>query len=156
MNGLTSRSRAYHSGPSRVADHYVYRCYDADGLLLYVGCTSDVARRMADHKRGHGGSRASVWLAACMTRYEVAGPFRGRDAGREAERKAIGSEQPLFNTQERRTSNISFYRNAVGRYLVAHGLRELALATACTCWREDRDAGVAAPWCAAHRAMEAA
>ena len=154
--GLTSRSRAYHVGPARYADHFLYRCYDADGLLLYIGCTNNVERRVAAHRRGDGHSLASRWLSVFMTRHEVEGPFPGRDAGREAEREAIRTEQPLFNYQERKGPNLAGWmtRRPIALYLVEQGHIALAVDTVCTCWRETRAAGAFDDWCAAHVAAQ--
>lgn len=37
-------------GKSHMSVHYVYRLYDRDDALLYVGCTRDVEERMSQHK----------------------------------------------------------------------------------------------------------
>lgn len=115
--GQTSRSAAYHSTSARVRSHYIYRCYDADGLLLYIGCTTNPKRRMSAHKNGHT-SQASRLLAACMDRYEVdEDSYETRDAGRDAEQAAIEAEQPLFNIQGRRSVPTWLAHIAMRRYL---------------------------------------
>lgn len=129
--------------------HYLYRCYDTGGVLLYVGCTNDVQKRMYVHRRSSARATASWWLSLCMDRYEVEGPFKGRGAALKAERRAIRAEQPIFNTQERGHS-LTQVRNGAASYLVSRGLRALAIETACTCWSEDRAEGEVSPWCAAH------
>lgn len=149
--GQTSRSRAIRA--SRNADHWVYRCYDADGVLLYVGCTANVKKRIADHRRGNAGSRASRMLAVFMVSHEVDGPFLGRDAGRVAEAKAIRWEDPPFNMNER-GEMYSRAKDSAGAYLVEHGRRDLAIELACTCWREARDAGLRDSWCSAHEGTD--
>lgn len=153
--GQTVRSVAYHHGPTVDADHYLYRCYDADGDLLYIGCTTDVKRRISAHRRG-GKARASKWLSVFMSRHEVEGPFRGRDAGRDAERKAINVEQPIFNYQERAGVDLAAWmtRRPVAHYLVERGAIELAVATACTCFFEIREAGGYDERCIAHAAAD--
>lgn len=128
--------------------HYVYRCYDADDVLLYVGCTKNVKRRISQHRRD-GRPRASRWLAACMTRYEVLGPYDSLDAGRRTEQILVALEHPMFNIQEQRTPGTSVLGRAA-EYLLEHGHIELAEATACTCWQEDREVGAVSPWCVAH------
>lgn len=147
---LTPRSYAHHYGPNVMANHYVYRCYDKDGGLLYIGCTKNVERRIAAHRRG--GKAASRWLAVFMDRHEVEGPFRGRDLGREVESFAIQSERPLFNIQHTASENraASMQWGSIARYLVDRGHVELARATACECWRETREAGARDLWCVAH------
>lgn len=153
---LTPRSAAYHFGPGRDADHYLYRCYDDAGTLLYIGCTSNVKRRMSAHRAGK--QAASRWLAVTMTRYEVEGPIRGRDAARRAEHAAIQTEQPLFNFQCRNGIGIAAWmtRRPIAVYLVERGHLDLALATVCTCWGETREAGCRDEWCYAHEAAEVA
>lgn len=136
--------------------HFVYRCYDADGDLIYIGCTANVTKRIASHRRGD--KAASRWLAVFMDRYEVEGPYPDRDAGRQAECEAIQAEQPLFNYQQRSGLNMAAWmtRLPIAQYLVERGYIELAVETVCTCWRETREAGLFDKWCAAHEAANAA
>lgn len=147
--GQTARSTALHRSRAADAPHYVYRCFDADGRLLYVGCTSNVARRMASHQ-GASSQPASVWLRACMTRHKVSGPFANWATAREVERAAITVEQPLFNMQDRGPARWMLL-DAIAEYLIEHGHADLARDTACTCWRETLTAGGHDPWCVAHR-----
>lgn len=129
--------------------HYIYRCYDADGLLLYIGCTSSVKNRIRGHKTSPK-NKASRWLQACMDRYEVdADRYPNKQEARDAEDNAIRDEQPLFNTQGRGVPTWQLLPR-VAEYLIDQGYRELAIETACTCWGEFRDAGVIDPSCAAH------
>lgn len=75
--------------------HFVYRAFDADGVLLYVGCTYDPDKRMAAHRHG------SDWHAD-MVRLAVAGPYNYETA-RQLEYDAIESERSLYNhSRERR------------------------------------------------------
>lgn len=76
--------------------HYLYRCYDADDVLLYIGCTMDVGSRMMVHASSWQ-NPASAFLNFHMTRYEVSAPIKGRIAARKAERAAIAAEAPLLN-----------------------------------------------------------
>lgn len=79
------------------AEHFVYRCYDAEGQLLYVGCTQDVNARMSVHASSWQ-NPASAYLNLHMARHEVEPePYIGRIAGRAAERQAIETERPLLN-----------------------------------------------------------
>lgn len=67
----------------------VYRVYDRDGALLYVGATVNVFKRMREHKR-----YARWWpLAdeASVTTYE------DRTMARHVEAVAIRDERPRFN-----------------------------------------------------------
>jgi predicted GIY-YIG superfamily endonuclease len=100
--------------------HYLYRCYDADGDLIYIGCAADVEKRIRSHRKGV--ARASRLLRLFMVRYEASGPYPSKEAGLYAEREAIRLEQPLFNTQERGV-NMPGSRNEVARYLIERGAR---------------------------------
>jgi hypothetical protein len=130
--------------------HQLYRCYDADGVLLYIGCTSHVERRMSGHLATSSNHGASPWLRACMDHYEAdADVYVGRIAGQTAEAEAIRAERPLFNVQHnygRPSAKVD-----TASCLIDRGHVELARATACTCWRETREAGARDVWCSAHR-----
>jgi len=67
----------------------VYRCYDADEVLLYVGVSGDVCERLAQHRR------ASTWFKDTARTVLKVYPRR-LDASR-AELAAIRSERPLHN-----------------------------------------------------------
>lgn len=41
--------------------HFVYRYYAADGQALYVGCTSNVAKREAQHTRKESVQENKQW-----------------------------------------------------------------------------------------------
>lgn len=73
--------------------HYVYRAYDADGVLLYVGCTAYYRTRLEQHA-----SSSAWWL------YSTDVTWRGyptRSAARAGEAAAIRSEHPVFNIRGR-------------------------------------------------------
>lgn len=107
MNGQTPRSAAAHRrkvlaeldaqilAAKERRTHYVYRCYDKAGQLLYIGCTEDVEARMQVH-RSSWHNPASAYLSLHMDRYEVE-EIVGRTAARKAERAAIKAEAPLLN-----------------------------------------------------------
>lgn len=79
---------------------HLYRCYDAAGLLLYIGCSSDPTRRLEQHR--HSANKTSRLIQKHATTFEVdADAYPSRDAGRDAEMVAIHAEQPLFNIQHR-------------------------------------------------------
>lgn len=132
--------------------HFVYRIYDADERLIYVGCTANVKKRIGAHRRADGGNRASRWVSACMARYEVAGPYAGREIALQIEAQSINEEQPLFNTQRRATQYQACWmtRSAVAEYLIEHGHRALAEETCCECWSEYRAVGESDPSCVPH------
>lgn len=129
--------------------HYVYRCYDAAGRLLYVGCTFHVKSRLAAHRHGSGAAKASRWLQVTMAAYEVEGPYPTKEAGLAAEAAAIRTEQPLFNRQGQQKAGWQILPR-VADYLIENGYRALAKETACTCWGEFRDIGEIDPDCVAH------
>jgi excinuclease UvrABC nuclease subunit len=68
---------------------YVYRAYDDDGRLLYVGLTDYVEHRMRAHLRA-----GSLWLDH-LAQLVVE---KRRNAA-AAEREAIKTEWPLYNVQ---------------------------------------------------------
>ena len=72
-------------------EHFVYRCYDIDGDLLYVGCTMDLDRRRKDHS----GLNGSAWWPL-LDRVRLAGPFNYSTA-RQIERDAIRDDWPIWN-----------------------------------------------------------
>lgn len=80
--------------------HVVYRCYDRDGLLLYIGCTSDVVARMAAHMAS-AHNPASRVLILRMARYELE-EHPDRESAQAAERAAIYAEAPLANLHHQR------------------------------------------------------
>lgn len=71
--------------------HYIYRHYDADGVLLYVGLTVNPDRR--PHER-----RERPFLKASV-RCAISAPMSRAEA-LAAERAAIRDELPLHNVQE--------------------------------------------------------
>lgn len=75
--------------PDLLDECILYRHYDQDGTLLYVGITSNVKRRMEGHRR------SATWIERIDHIETEVFPTR-RDA-LAAERQAINSEGPLFN-----------------------------------------------------------
>lgn len=72
----------------------VYRCYSADGELLYIGSTSDLDQRMEGHQY------TSFWRAhVARVRIQIA---PDRFTARAIEAAAIRGENPRFNIQHRR------------------------------------------------------
>lgn len=69
---------------------WVYRCYDAGGRLIYVGSTQDLGQRMRDHN-------ARAWWAGQVTSVQ-ARPYPSRPEALAAEREAIRTENPRWNT----------------------------------------------------------
>lgn len=134
--------------------HFLYRCFDKQGRLLYIGATVNVRARMRQHLSGRSKQKTSYWLAACYDHHEVEGPFVGRQAGLEAERVAIRTEQPMFNLQERRMPGWLLLPG-IGEHLIHEGHLDLAIETTCSCTCDHREFGEIAPYCAPHKELAA-
>lgn len=68
---------------------WVYRAFDADGDLLYVGMTQRPRTRMQQHRR-----KADWWGDASRIRFSQ---YPTRNDALQAERSAIHSEKPVYN-----------------------------------------------------------
>lgn len=66
----------------------LYRCYNSENVLLYIGCTGEVERRLKEH------SRSSPW-GKDVARVDVEEVSESRAL--EAERKAVIEGKPLYN-----------------------------------------------------------
>jgi predicted GIY-YIG superfamily endonuclease len=75
-----------------VTTHYVYRCYDADGNLLYVGCTNNPQQRYHAHMYWE------TWWAERIT-HTVMKVYGDRLTALLAEEHAIKTEHPIHNSQ---------------------------------------------------------
>lgn len=71
---------------------YVYRFFDVDGELLYVGITRDISQRFAAHRRD-----AEWWADIANVTVEVTA---GRAEAEYAEAVAILSERPAHNRSQ--------------------------------------------------------
>lgn len=67
----------------------VYRCYDATGRLIYIGCSYDVVNRFDQHRR-------STWWASLIAKVHIT-IHATHLAAFEAEKRAIKTENPAFN-----------------------------------------------------------
>ena len=78
----------------------LYRAYNGDGVLLYLGISSCAFRRLSQH------------LATSQWRYELASVnvqwFEGRAEAEAAEVQAIHAEHPLFNLTFNKGRGIAF------------------------------------------------
>jgi predicted GIY-YIG superfamily endonuclease len=70
------------------APHYVYRAFDSYGLLLYIGCSHNVEKRLVQHQYG-------PWHRYAET-VGTWGPFPF-EVARHVEAEAIESESSYFN-----------------------------------------------------------
>lgn len=69
--------------------YYLYRQYDSDGTLLYIGITKDNIKRQKEHM-------CSTPWAKKIARVEVE-ELPSQAAALAAEKAAIVSEKPIFN-----------------------------------------------------------
>jgi predicted GIY-YIG superfamily endonuclease len=91
--------------------HYLYRCFDADDQLLYIGCARDVEGRMYHHTQlCNIGKQPNGTLRRHMARW-TSEAYPNKLAARAAERAAIRDEAPLLNKQHNPTR---FRRLGVG------------------------------------------
>jgi excinuclease UvrABC nuclease subunit len=71
----------------------IYRCYDADGSLLYIGSSINVEQRLEAHQS------TSFWRChVARVRLQIA---PDELTARRLEAKAIRAENPRFNLQHR-------------------------------------------------------
>jgi hypothetical protein len=68
----------------------VYRCYDADGRLIYIGCTIDPAGRFHQHEID------TWWWSELLAKVRIS-LYPTRLAALAAEKQAIKAEDPAFN-----------------------------------------------------------
>lgn len=80
--------------------HVVYRCYDADDRLLYVGHTHDINQRLDVH-RSQWGNPASAALNMRMVRHTEA-EYPDKASAKAAEIQAIYDEAPVLNLHHQR------------------------------------------------------
>lgn len=99
----------------------LYRRYDRDWTLLYVGISDWPRERAAMHK-------ASLWVQfAAHGKNEW---FPTRDAAQAAEVAAIHTERPLFN----RRDSIPGAAARLDEYLLTQGRQDLLVITAAWTW----------------------
>lgn len=70
---------------------YLYRAFDSDDKLLYVGISGRWSERLHQHEK------TSEWME--LTDYVKIEKFDTRDAVSEAERTAVEQEKPVYNKQ---------------------------------------------------------
>lgn len=92
--------------------HYVYRVFDADDRLIYVGCTTDLPTRLETHRRG-------AWWAAQIKKV-TAKVYRDSVTAHQVEREAIRTESPRWNVKGRWASNATWSESDFRDYLTAH------------------------------------
>jgi excinuclease UvrABC nuclease subunit len=83
------------STPGRIG--FVYKCYDADDALIYVGSCTNAANRMQGHERGKqtGGKGASAWWPEVVSiEWEM---FPSIGLARATEDDLIFEHRPKYN-----------------------------------------------------------
>jgi predicted GIY-YIG superfamily endonuclease len=85
-----TRTTLYRENGNR--EHWVYRLYDAEDTLLYVGMTFQQHTRYEEHRR--------KWWGEQIARVEWES-FPNRKTARDAEGIAINDENPVYNTRRR-------------------------------------------------------
>lgn len=98
--------------------HFVYEAYDADGLVLYVGCTGRPGDRYRAHMTGDGDGRG--WFNPFVTHWRVSGPYP-KSRALAIERDRIRLYQPIWNGTSRENAKGS--RELIAAYLRHHGVR---------------------------------
>jgi predicted GIY-YIG superfamily endonuclease len=92
---MSQRSDSTYNGIA----HEMYRVYDAEDRLLYVGMGRDASTRMHQHVDVYNSQvQASHLMAGLMASYYVE-THGSRSDARDAERDAIRAEHPMFNKQ---------------------------------------------------------
>lgn len=92
--------------------HYVYRVYDRDGCLIYIGCSKDLFARLAAH------ATTSWWAdQACSV---VAKVYPSRQIARDVERRSIANERPRWNLTGAWKSNRNWTRANYEDYVTSY------------------------------------
>jgi predicted GIY-YIG superfamily endonuclease len=103
-------------------NHKVYRLFDKEGNLLYVGVTSSVAARFAAHEE-----EKAWWHEVNEVKQEL---FDTREEAFRAEKVAIRTEDPTYNKirygSSTPKSSQAFYSKGEGPYVDVVGPKEMA------------------------------
>ncbi|MEV6212920.1 GIY-YIG nuclease family protein [Kitasatospora sp. NPDC051914] len=90
----------------------LYRLFDEDGVLLYVGITADLKKRFYNHRCGNGKTPPKAWWPqVAEQRIEW---FDDRSEAEDAESFAIVAEHPLHNQDKTSGWFVSWF---LGRWL---------------------------------------
>ena len=102
--------------------HHLYRHFDADGNLLYIGISMSAFSRFAQHKR------TSSWSEDIVTM--TIERFESREQLEAAERAAIFRENPLHNLANNQSECQSAHSKLVREALDTLGITQQQLADA--------------------------
>ena len=81
----------------------LYRAYNSENELLYVGISHSVMARIGQHKN------AGVWHGKCVR--ITLEHFATRELARKAENKAIKKEYPIYNKQGKPSGFDDYWKN---------------------------------------------
>lgn len=96
-----------------VRNHYVYRYFDKDGVLLYVGCSLRPLQRWKEHKTDRRE------MAARVTSCRMQGPFN-YDTARAREAEALRTEHPVYAQTPQQLSAEVRRRAWVKKHMAPH------------------------------------
>lgn len=94
----------------RMTAHYVYRIFDHQGRLIYVGCTNNLFGRLRVHGR--------TWWADQVSKV-VAKVYPDRPTALAIEREAISLERPRWNLMGSFTHSHKWTRDNFHDYVTA-------------------------------------
>src|SRR5690348_9241882 len=98
----------------------VYRVYDINGVLLYIGSTREITARQAIHMADHA-SAIAFPMQMCAARWETT-EYPTYEAAQAAEVEAIKAEAPYLNRQH----NPTRWRRVKGQWVSLLPLYEMA------------------------------
>lgn len=98
----------------------VYRVYDINGALIYIGSTRDLEARKAIHMADHA-SPIAFAMQMCADRWDTT-EYATYDDAKAAEVAAITAEAPFLNRQH----NPTRWRRVAGQYVPVADLYEMA------------------------------
>lgn len=98
--------------------HVVYEAFDADGLLLYIGCTGNPGQRYKAHMSGNADARG--WFDPFVTRWRTSGPYT-KEVAFKMEKRLILERHPIWNGHT--LANQRGKRKLIREYLAFHGVR---------------------------------
>lgn len=85
------------------SDHVLYRFFDQEDQLLYIGISNDPKRRFSEHRQGK-----LWWRKASRIQLEH---FGGRDELAAAEIRAIQNESPRYNNVYATSGSVEYIRS---------------------------------------------
>lgn len=110
--------------------HWLYRCYGADGALLYIGITCRGYDRFDNHRRG-----TTWWPEVASHTIQT---YENRADAQLAERQAIYREKPRYNVIHRRAGYLLCGPDPVpsSQPLTREAMEEAAIARIQQAWND--------------------